>query len=142
MALNIRSPETEALASELARLTGETKTEAVTKAVRDRLERVKRGRHRRSLADELDDHRVHTNNLDGSTAGRCIDMYERLGPGLPGRWRTRWWPECRRARHPRNFPGGRHGYFGCGRGGTNDSHQDNLYGAACVRRTMVERVTR
>ena len=31
MALNIRSPETEALAAELARLTGETKTEAVTK---------------------------------------------------------------------------------------------------------------
>ncbi len=54
MALNIRSPETEALAAELARLTGETKTEAVTKAVRDRLERVKRGRQRRSLADELD----------------------------------------------------------------------------------------
>ncbi len=54
MALNIRSPEVEALAGELARLTGETKTEAVTKAVRDRLERVKRGRHHRSLADELD----------------------------------------------------------------------------------------
>lgn len=54
MALNIRSPETEALAAELARLTGETKTEAVTKAVRDRLERVKRSRHGRSLADELD----------------------------------------------------------------------------------------
>lgn len=54
MALNIRSRETEALATELARLTGETKTEAVTKAVRDRLERVKRARQRRSLADELD----------------------------------------------------------------------------------------
>ena len=54
MALNIRSAEAEALATELARLTGETKTDAVTKAVRDRLERVKRGRHRRSLADELD----------------------------------------------------------------------------------------
>ena len=54
MALNIRSSETEALAAELARLTGETKTEAVTKAGRDRLERVKRGqRHPRSLADEL-----------------------------------------------------------------------------------------
>jgi len=54
VALNIRSPETEALAAELAQLTGETKTEAVTEAVRDRLERVKRARHRRSLADELD----------------------------------------------------------------------------------------
>ncbi len=55
MALNIRSPETEALAAELARLTGETKTEAVTKAVRDRLERVKRHRRQRSLADELNE---------------------------------------------------------------------------------------
>lgn len=54
MALNIRSPEAEALAAELARLTGESKTEAVTKAVRDRLERVKRARRQRSLADELD----------------------------------------------------------------------------------------
>jgi hypothetical protein len=54
MALTSRSPEAEALAAELARLTGETKTEAVTKAVRDRLERVKRGRHRGTLADELD----------------------------------------------------------------------------------------
>ena len=54
MALNLRNPEVEKLANELARLTGETKTEAVTKAVRDRLERVKRGRHRRSLADEID----------------------------------------------------------------------------------------
>lgn len=54
MALNIRSREAEALAAELARLTGETKTEAVTKAVRDRLERVKRARQQRSLADELE----------------------------------------------------------------------------------------
>ena len=54
MALNLRNPEVEKLASELARLTGETKTEAVTKAVRDRLERVKRSRRGRSLADELD----------------------------------------------------------------------------------------
>jgi antitoxin VapB len=54
MALNIRSRETEALAAELARLTGESKTEAVTKAVRDRLERVKRTRQRRPLADEID----------------------------------------------------------------------------------------
>lgn len=53
MALNIRNPEAESLAAELARLTGESKTEAVTKAVRDRLERVKRTRQQRSLADEL-----------------------------------------------------------------------------------------
>ena len=54
VALNIRNKDTEKLAAELARLTGETKTEAVTKAVRDRLERVKRARRQRSLADDLD----------------------------------------------------------------------------------------
>lgn len=35
MALDIRNPEAERLAEELARETGETKTEAVTKALRD-----------------------------------------------------------------------------------------------------------
>ncbi len=54
VAVNIRNPETESLTIELARLTGETKTEAITKAVRDRLERVKRAQRQRSLADELD----------------------------------------------------------------------------------------
>jgi antitoxin VapB len=54
MALNIRNRETEKLTAELARLTGETKTEAVTKAVRDRLDRVRQARRKRSLADELD----------------------------------------------------------------------------------------
>ena len=38
MALNIRSAEAERLAAELANQTGETKTEAVTKALRARLE--------------------------------------------------------------------------------------------------------
>ena len=54
MALNIRSPEADALASELAQLTGETKTRAVIEAIRDRLDRVKRERRPRSLADELE----------------------------------------------------------------------------------------
>lgn len=53
MALNIRNPETERLAAELARQTGETKTEAVTRALRDRLARVRRERSKRRLADEL-----------------------------------------------------------------------------------------
>jgi antitoxin VapB len=55
MALNIRNPEAERLAEALARLTGETKTEAVTRALRDRLARVRRERARRRLADELDE---------------------------------------------------------------------------------------
>lgn len=53
MALNIRNPEAEQLAAELARITGETKTAAVTKALRDRLGRVRRDREGMSLADRL-----------------------------------------------------------------------------------------
>ena len=54
MALNIRNPETEKLAEALAKLTGETKAEAVTKALRDRLARVRHERSPLRLADELD----------------------------------------------------------------------------------------
>ena len=55
MALNIRNLEAEALAAKLARLAGETKTEAVTKALRERLSRVSREKRGRPLADELND---------------------------------------------------------------------------------------
>lgn len=41
MALNIKNDETQKLAQELAELTGETMTAAVTEAVRERLKRVK-----------------------------------------------------------------------------------------------------
>ena len=54
MALNIRNSEVEELAEALARLTGETKTEAVRRAIRDRLARLRRERAKRRLADELD----------------------------------------------------------------------------------------
>jgi antitoxin VapB len=41
MALNIKDKETEALVAEIAALTGETKTAAVRRAARERLERLK-----------------------------------------------------------------------------------------------------
>ena len=63
MALNIRNPETEQLAQTLARLTGETKTEAVTRALRDRLSRLRRERSQRRLADELDEIARHCARL-------------------------------------------------------------------------------
>lgn len=40
MGLNIKNPETEKLAQKLARLTGESKTAAVTEALRECLERL------------------------------------------------------------------------------------------------------
>lgn len=55
MALNLRNQEVERLAATVARLTGETKTEAVRAALADRLARLQRERTGRSLADELDD---------------------------------------------------------------------------------------
>jgi antitoxin VapB len=63
MALNIRNSETEKLAETLARLTGETKTEAVTQALRDRLARLRRERAKRRLADELDEIARHCSRL-------------------------------------------------------------------------------
>lgn len=53
--LNIKDPETDRLARELAEATGETITRAVATAIRERLARVLGSRSGRSLADELDD---------------------------------------------------------------------------------------
>lgn len=63
MALNIRNNEAERLADELAKRTGETKTEAVIKALRDRLARVRRQRPRVRLADQLDEIALACANL-------------------------------------------------------------------------------
>lgn len=63
MPLNIRNPEAERLASELAKCTGESKTEAVIKALRDRLARVRRDRTKRRLADELEEIAKHYESL-------------------------------------------------------------------------------
>jgi antitoxin VapB len=52
MGLNIKNEETYRLVEELAKLTGETLTGAVTQAVRERLERLHRQRGAR-LADSL-----------------------------------------------------------------------------------------
>lgn len=52
MGLNIKNPETHRLVEELAKLTGESMTTAVTVAVRERLRRVRRERST-SLADRL-----------------------------------------------------------------------------------------
>src|SRR3954451_19842597 len=52
MSLNIKSEEAHRLAQELARLTGESMTAAVTHAVRERLDRVRR-EQAVGLADRL-----------------------------------------------------------------------------------------
>jgi antitoxin VapB len=52
MSLNIKNPETHRLAEELAKRTGESLTAAVTIAVRERLDRVRREQSD-NLADRL-----------------------------------------------------------------------------------------
>ena len=63
MPLNIRNPEAEKLATELAKQTGETKTDAVIKALRDRLDRVRRERSKRRLRDEIEEITRHYQSL-------------------------------------------------------------------------------
>ncbi|GJL66553.1 MAG: antitoxin VapB [Nitrospirales bacterium] len=59
MALNIRNLEAEKLAEAVTAITGESKTQAVTKALKDRLETLKRRKSRHSVADKLDEVAKH-----------------------------------------------------------------------------------
>lgn len=52
MGFNVKNKETHQLARQLSKITGESMTEAVTKALRERLERVRGGR-KSDLADRL-----------------------------------------------------------------------------------------
>lgn len=84
MPLNIRNPEADRLARELARITGETMTEAITRALEDRLVRVRNDTSGRRLADELDEIALHCSRLpvlDDREADAILGYDE---SGLPG----------------------------------------------------------
>ena len=83
MALNIRNAEAERLATELARATGESKTEAVTKALRDRLMRVRLERTHRRLADELEEIAQHCSNLPVLDHRRAEEILGYDASGVP-----------------------------------------------------------
>lgn len=55
MPLSIKNPETEKLAREISKETGESLTVAITVALRDRLQRLRVQRHARNLIQEVDD---------------------------------------------------------------------------------------
>jgi antitoxin VapB len=60
MALSLKDAETDRLAREVAKLTGESLTEAVRKALAERLERERRRRGRgKSLAERLNEIALH-----------------------------------------------------------------------------------
>ena len=53
MAFSIKNPDTDRLAREVSRLTGESLTDAVANALKERLERLRAHRRKRRLRDEL-----------------------------------------------------------------------------------------
>jgi antitoxin VapB len=53
MTLNIKNPEAHRLATELSKLTGETLTEAVTQALREKLAKIKGRKPDQKLMDDM-----------------------------------------------------------------------------------------
>jgi antitoxin VapB len=54
MAFSIKNPKADRLARRVARLTGESLTDAVTESLQQRLDRIEKPRGRARLADRLD----------------------------------------------------------------------------------------
>lgn len=83
MALNIRNDEAERLAAKLAKLTGESKTEAVTKALRERLAKLSGERKGFRLADDLDAIARHCGSLPVRDRRSADDILGYDDNGLP-----------------------------------------------------------
>lgn len=81
MSLNIKSAEADALVAEVARLTGESKTQAVIESLRQRLEREKARLERESLASDLLKIGEKCANYGGDRADRGEFLFD--DDGLP-----------------------------------------------------------
>ena len=85
MALNLKNPETERLAKELASYTGESITQAVTVAIKERLDRAERAKKREGRLEWLDELTKETAAImnDGRTSTELFeDLYD-PETGLP-----------------------------------------------------------
>ena len=82
MTLSIRDPEADRLARELARIDGESLTEAVGKAVSERLERIRR---ENNLANRIAEIEALTHRFRQNLTGPILsddDLYDEHGaPG-------------------------------------------------------------
>jgi len=85
VALNLKNPETERLAKELARYTGESITEAVTVAIKERLERAERAKKREGRLAWLDELTKRTAPLlkDLPPSDKIGDLLYDKETGLP-----------------------------------------------------------
>jgi antitoxin VapB len=89
MAMNIKDPQTEALAAEVAALANETKTQAVRTALQERKERLQARKRRQARAQRLDRFLEDEAwpQLPEAVLGRPVPKAERetiLGYGLEG----------------------------------------------------------
>jgi len=84
MALNIRNTEAERLATELARQTGETKAEAVARALHERLARGLRDQQGQSLSAELEAITEHCASLPAFDTCSTEEILGYDDSGLPG----------------------------------------------------------
>jgi antitoxin VapB len=80
MSMNIKDPEAHKLARALAQETGETITQAVTEALRERLERVRRRRKpEATAADLLEIGRRCARTLKGPALDHATLLYDERG---------------------------------------------------------------
>lgn len=85
MALSLKNEETERLARELARQTGESLTQAVTLAVKERLERQQKASKREGRLEWLDRITTETAAImnDGRSSKELMDELYDPETGLP-----------------------------------------------------------
>jgi len=84
MALSIKHPEADRLARELAAATGESLTDAIVKALRERLEKEQRRAPALRLSDELRAIRERCSRLPVLDARRADEILGYDESGLPG----------------------------------------------------------
>lgn len=82
MSLNIKDPEAHRLAQELAEATGDTMTRAVTEAVREKLQRVRKNHRKKPSVEELLEYgRRCRSHLKGPVPDHAALLYDE--DGLP-----------------------------------------------------------
>jgi antitoxin VapB len=83
MALSIKNGETERLARQVAKETGESLTKAIASSLRERLQRLRQARHGRMMNDKLDDILQRVDNLPTQDTRPEADILGYNEHGMP-----------------------------------------------------------
>lgn len=87
MALSIRNPETDRLARELADATGETITEAISNALKERLERVRPAQSEEDIERKMAEARALIDEFQKHFVGPVVsddEIYDEFGDPREG----------------------------------------------------------